>query len=99
MLDAPGLHGLAAPRTDGSSATPPVHVLMGMPGATFGVAELAAAGVKRISVGSAFSRLALGAVIRAAREIADRGTFTFSEDAIEFGKLEDIFKGFARAKT
>ncbi|MEE8532667.1 MAG: isocitrate lyase/phosphoenolpyruvate mutase family protein [Alphaproteobacteria bacterium] len=99
VLYAPGLHDLDDIRAVCSAVSRPVNVVMGMPGATFGVAELAAAGVKRISVGSAFSRLALGAVIRAAREIAGRGTFTFSEDAIEFGKLEDIFKGFARAKT
>ncbi len=99
VLYAPGLHDLDDIRAVCSAVSRPVNVVMGMPGATFGVAELAAAGVKRISVGSAFSRLALGAVIRAAREIAGRGTFTFSKDAIEFGKLEDIFKGFARAKT
>ncbi len=99
VLYAPGLHDLDDIRVVCSALSHPVNVVMGMPGATFGVAELAAAGVKRISVGSAFSRLALGAVIRAAQEIAEHGTFAFSNDAIEFATLEDIFKGFARAKT
>lgn len=94
VLYAPGLHDLDQIRVVCSAVSRPVNVVMGMPGATFGVAELADAGVKRISVGSAFSRLALGAVVRAAREIADHGTFTFTEDAIGFAELEDIFRKF-----
>ena len=46
-----------------------------------------AAGVRRISVGSALSRAALGAFLRAAREIADKGTFTFGEQAASFAEL------------
>ncbi|HEY7765545.1 MAG TPA: isocitrate lyase/phosphoenolpyruvate mutase family protein, partial [Aestuariivirgaceae bacterium] len=67
---------------------------MGMPGATFGVAELADAGVKRISVGSALCRLAFGAFVRAAREMMDAGTFTFSSEAIGFSELESYFIPF-----
>lgn len=99
VLYAPGLADLDDIRAVCSALRRPVNVLMGMPGATFGIAELADAGVKRISVGSAFSRLALGAVVRAAREITDHGTFTFAKDAIGFAKLEDIFKEFSRAET
>jgi 2-methylisocitrate lyase-like PEP mutase family enzyme len=55
---------------------------MGLKGATFSVAELTAVGVKRISVGGAFARAALGAFVRAAREVKDKGTFTFAADAI-----------------
>jgi 2-methylisocitrate lyase-like PEP mutase family enzyme len=55
---------------------------MGLKGATFSVEELAAAGVKRISVGGSFARAALGAFVRAAREVKDKGTFTFAADAI-----------------
>jgi 2-methylisocitrate lyase-like PEP mutase family enzyme len=45
------------------------------------VAELATLGVKRISVGSALYRTALGAFLRAAREMHAEGTFTFAKDA------------------
>jgi 2-methylisocitrate lyase-like PEP mutase family enzyme len=46
------------------------------------VEQLSAAGVKRISVGGAFARAALGAFVRAAREVKEKGTFTFVADAI-----------------
>ncbi len=55
---------------------------MGLQGATFTVEELQDAGVKRISVGGAFARAALGAFVRAAVEVKDNGTFTFSAGAI-----------------
>lgn len=96
VLYAPGLHNLDDIRTLCAAVGRPVNVVMGMPGATFGVAKLAEAGVKRISVGSAFARLAFGALIRAASEIAEQGTFTFAKDAASFTELEDIFRSFAR---
>ena len=71
-----------------------VNVVIGAPDTPYGVAELAEAGVKRISVGATFSRLALGAVMRAAAEIRDEGTFSFTNDAANFRDLEKIFRGF-----
>ena len=59
-----------------------LFLVMGLKGPTFSVEELRAAGVKRISVGGAFARAALGAFVRAAREVKEKGTFTFSADAI-----------------
>lgn len=97
VLYAPGLHDLDDIRTVCSSVSRPVNVVMGMPGATFDITKLAAAGVKRISVGSALSRLAFGALIRAAAEIRDSGTFTFAGEAAGFAELEDIFRSFDRA--
>lgn len=94
VLYAPGLHNLDDIRSLCSSVGKPVNVVMGMPGATFSVDDLAKAGVKRISVGSALSRLAYGAVINAAREMTDQGTFTFSENAASFTSLENIFRKF-----
>ena len=55
---------------------------MGLKGATYSVEELAAAGVKRISVGGSLARAALGALMRAAREVKDNGTFTFAANAL-----------------
>lgn len=91
VLYAPGLHDLDTIRTVCSALTGPVNVVMGMPGATFGVAELAEAGVKRISVGSALCRAAFGRFVRAAREMKEAGTFTFSNEAIGFADLESYF--------
>ncbi len=82
VLYAPGLPSLEAIRTVCAAVGKPVNVVMGLKGATYTVPELEAAGVKRISVGGAFARAALGAFIRAAREVRDKGTFTFAADAI-----------------
>jgi 2-methylisocitrate lyase-like PEP mutase family enzyme len=82
VLYAPGLPSLAAIREVCASVSKPVNVVMGLQGATFSVEELAAAGVKRISVGGSFARAALGAFLRAAREVKDKGTFTYAADAI-----------------
>lgn len=91
VLYAPGLQDLETIRTVCESVTRPVNVVMGMPGASFGVAELADVGVKRISVGSALCRAALGAFVRAAREMQEDGTFAFSSNAIGFSEIEDFF--------
>ena len=70
----------------------PVNVIMGLQGVHLSVADLAQIGVKRISVGSSFSRAALGAFLRAAREVKDKGTFTYSDEAVSFNAINDLFK-------
>jgi len=82
VLYAPSLPNLEAIRQVCASVSKPVNVLMGLKGATFSVEELAAAGAKRISVGGSFARAALGAFVRAAREVKDKGTFTYATEAI-----------------
>lgn len=94
VIYAPGLESLDDIRKLCSAVSRPVNVVMGLPGMSCTVAELADAGVKRISVGSAFARLAFGALVRAAREIAEQGTFAFANDAMGFAELERIFEGF-----
>ncbi len=79
VLYAPGLTSLADIRTVVSSVDRPVNVLT-LPG-TPSVPQLAAAGVRRISVGSAFSNAALGAVVSAARELREQGTYSFLDQA------------------
>jgi methylisocitrate lyase len=74
-LFAPGLPSRSAIATVVSAVAPwPVNVLIGAEGA--GVADLAAMGVRRISVGGALARAAWGGFLEAAREIAQQGTFT-----------------------
>jgi 2-methylisocitrate lyase-like PEP mutase family enzyme len=82
VLYAPGLTSLEAIREVCASVDKPVNVLMGLQGATYSVEELAAAGVKRISVGGSFARSALGAFVRAAREVKEKGTFDYAAEAI-----------------
>jgi 2-methylisocitrate lyase-like PEP mutase family enzyme len=82
VLYAPGLPSLEAIKTVCAAVAPrPVNALAGIKGLAFTVAELEAAGVRRISLGGALARTALGALIAAAREMKDKGTFTFVEHA------------------
>jgi 2-methylisocitrate lyase-like PEP mutase family enzyme len=89
VLYAPGLPSLDAIRKVCASVPKPVNVVMGLKGATFSVSELAAVGVKRISVGGAFARAALGAFVRAAREVKGQGTFSFAADAIPHAEVRE----------
>lgn len=47
--------------------------------------------MKRVSVGSALSRAAIGEFLRAAHELRDRGTFTFAENAVTYAELNAMF--------
>jgi 2-methylisocitrate lyase-like PEP mutase family enzyme len=69
----------------------PVNVVMGLQGVQLTLAELSEIGVRRVSVGSALSRAALGAFLRAAREMQAHGTFTFSEDAVKYADINEMF--------
>jgi 2-methylisocitrate lyase-like PEP mutase family enzyme len=89
-LFAPGLTRAEDIRTVCASVRKPVNVVMGSKGVSFSVAELAALGVRRISVGSALSRAALGAFVRAAREIQEHGTFRFADDALPYADATDL---------
>jgi 2-methylisocitrate lyase-like PEP mutase family enzyme len=91
VLYAPGLHEIDSIRTLCAAVDKPVNVVMGMPGASFTVEQLAAAGVTRISVGSAFARAAFGAFVSAAREVNELGSFTFADSAIGFAELDAFF--------
>jgi methylisocitrate lyase len=71
-------------------APKPVNVLVGSSFTT--VAELAALGVRRISVGGALARAAWGGFARAARELAQTGTFTGFSIALPSSELEELFK-------
>ena len=70
----------------------PVNVIMGLQGVQLSLSELSALGVKRVSVGSALSRAALGAFLRAGREMREHGTFNFAEDAVSYRAVSAMFK-------
>ena len=81
VLYAPGLTSKDDIVAVVQSVDRPVNVVMGLQGVQLSVAELSKIGVRRISVGSALARAALGAFLRGAREMKDQGTFTFAKDA------------------
>ncbi len=91
VLYAPGLPDFDAIRAICAAVSRPVNVLMGG-GAAYSVADLAAAGVKRISLGSALSRAALGAFVSAAREVKDKGTFSFGRAALPYGEANALMQ-------
>ncbi len=72
-------------------APKPVNVLVSAPSPSLSVARLADLGVRRISVGSALARVAWGAFLRAARDIASTGSFDAFADAAPFADLDRIF--------
>ena len=91
VLYAPGLRDLATIRTVVSSVTRPVNVVATTLDPSITAAELAEAGVKRISVGGSLSRYALAACLRAAREMKDAGGFTWLRDAVPGRELRELF--------
>lgn len=92
VLYAPGLTSKEDIASVVSSLDRPVNVVMGLQGVQLSLTTLSELGVKRISVGSALSRAALGAFLRAAREMQAHGTFTFAEEAVSYSELSAMFK-------
>ncbi len=73
-----------------SSVDRPVNFLMGTQPQRFTLEELSNLGVRRVSVGSALSLAALGAFLRAAREMAATGTFTYTQDCAGFSEVSQL---------
>ncbi|HTM59579.1 MAG TPA: isocitrate lyase/phosphoenolpyruvate mutase family protein [Burkholderiales bacterium] len=93
VLYAPGLRDLATIRSVTSAVRRPVNVVMsaGDPGMT--AAQLGEAGVRRISVGGALSRLAFAAVMKAAQEMKAQGGFTWVGSTMPTKEVKRIFTG------
>jgi 2-methylisocitrate lyase-like PEP mutase family enzyme len=68
----------------------PVNFLMGTQPQRYTLDELSGMGVRRVSVGSALSAAALGAFLRAAREMRTTGTFTYTQEAAGFGEISKL---------
>ncbi len=88
VLYAPGLSSIDMVRTVCAAVSKPVNVLA-VPG--FSLADLAAAGAIRISVGSKLTTAAFGAVRRAAVEMLESGTFDYAKEGMAFGELQALF--------
>ncbi|MFP3891096.1 isocitrate lyase/phosphoenolpyruvate mutase family protein [uncultured Ralstonia sp.] len=95
VLYAPGLKTREEIATVVRAVDRPVNVLMGFADGNLSVAELAELGVKRVSVGGALARAALGAFLRAAEELRETGTFAFARDAAGSARLNGLFAPFA----
>jgi 2-methylisocitrate lyase-like PEP mutase family enzyme len=82
VLFTPGLPSLEAVRTVCSAVTKPVNFMVGIRGKSFSVAELASAGVKRISFAASLYRAAMTGLFDAANEIREKGTFTYLDHTL-----------------
>ena len=93
VLFAPGLPDLAAVRAVCSALSKPVNFMVGIRGKSFTVAELEAAGVKRISLASSLYRAAMTGLLNAAREVKDKGTFGYLEQSLSTPDLNAYMQG------
>ena len=82
VLFAPGLPDLDAVRRVCRSLSKPVNFMAGIRGKSFSVAELEAAGVRRISLATSLWRAAMSGLLEAAREVKERGTFGYLERSV-----------------
>jgi len=87
VLFAPALPDLAAVRTVCASLTKPVNFMVGIRDKSFTVADLAAAGVRRVSLAASLYRAAMTGLVDAAKEVRDAGTFGFLDDSMTTAEL------------
>jgi 2-methylisocitrate lyase-like PEP mutase family enzyme len=89
VLFAPGLPDLEAVRTVCSALSKPVNFMVGIKRKSFSVNELAAAGVKRISLATSLYRAAMTGFLDAAREVKDTGQFGFLDRCVATAELNE----------
>ena len=92
VLFAPGLPDLAAVRAVCAAVSKPFNFMAGIPGKSFTVAELEAAGVRRISLATSLYRAAMTGLLDAAREVKDKGTFTYLDRSVPTPELYKLMK-------
>src|SRR5258705_10636406 len=93
VLMAPGLPDLAAVRAVCAAVSKPVNFMAGLKGKSFTVAELEAAGVRRISLATSLYRYAMTNLVEAAREVKDKGTFGYIDRSIPTPDLAAFMQG------
>jgi 2-methylisocitrate lyase-like PEP mutase family enzyme len=93
VLMAPGLPDLAAVRTVCSALSKPFNFMAGIPRKSFSVAELAAAGVKRISLATSLYRAAMTGLLAAAREVKEKGTLGYVDTTMPTPELNGFMRG------
>jgi 2-methylisocitrate lyase-like PEP mutase family enzyme len=92
VLFAPGLPDLASVRAVCAAVTKPFNFMVGIRGKSFTVAELEAAGVKRISLATSLYRAAMSGLVDAAREVKDKGTFGYVDRTMATPELNGFMQ-------
>ncbi len=93
VLFAPCLPDLAAVRAVCAAVRKPVNFMVGVPGASFSVAELTAAGVKRISLSTTLYRAAMTGLLAAGKEVKESGTFGYLDTIMRGADLGKYLRG------
>lgn len=93
-LFVPGVTDIKTIRALVQEINGPLTVVMGLAGAPIHVADLQTIGVRRISIGGSLSRSVFALIRRAAQEMRECGSFTFSEEQIPDGELCRFFASF-----
>lgn len=93
VLMAPGLPDLATVKAVCAAVKLPVNFMAGIKGKSFTVAELAAAGVKRISLATGLYRAAMTALVGAAKEAKEQGSFGFLDSTMSTPELNGFMAG------
>jgi 2-methylisocitrate lyase-like PEP mutase family enzyme len=92
VLFAPGLPDLAAVKKVCGSLKKPFNFMVGIKGKSFSKAELEAAGVKRISLATSLYRAAMTGLIDAAKEVKEKGTFSYLDHSLPTPELTGFMK-------
>ena len=92
VLFAPALPDLAAVRAVCAAISKPFNFMVGIKGKSFSVGELAAAGVRRISLATSLYRAAMTAFLDAANEVRDRGQFSFLDQCVTTPELNKLMR-------
>jgi 2-methylisocitrate lyase-like PEP mutase family enzyme len=90
VLFAPGLPDLPAVRVACQAVSKPVNFMVGIKGKSFSVDELAAAGVRRISLATSLYRAAMTGLLDAAREVKNEGRFSFVDRCVATADLNKV---------
>ncbi|HTY79129.1 MAG TPA: isocitrate lyase/phosphoenolpyruvate mutase family protein [Gemmatimonadales bacterium] len=93
VLMSPGLPDLESVRKVCSALSRPFNFMVGIKGKSFTVAELAAAGVKRISLATSLYRMAMTGLVDAAREVKDKGTFGYIDRSLATPDMNAFMQG------
>ena len=92
VLFAPGLPELAAVRAVCAAVSKPINFMVGIKGKSFSVEELAAAGVRRISLATSLYRAAMTGLLDAAWEVKDTGQFGFLDRCVTTPELNKLMR-------
>jgi 2-methylisocitrate lyase-like PEP mutase family enzyme len=93
VLMAPGLPDLDAVRAVCAAVTKPVNFMGGIKGKSFSVAELADAGVKRVSLATSLYRAAMTGLLSAAEEVREHGTFGYLDETMPTPRWNKFMTG------